>query len=378
MQTYNSDITFLFFLYLLKIHIHERNVDHIEAFDTEKMQFVDMEKLFEFITVHKVDLIVLPILKKINLSNFDIAKLQQRCFQIARRQLLMEKQFVELLEVLDKNNIDNIILKGLPLDKKLYGNCSKRVYKDIDILIKPEQLYETHGLLLELGFILTVEGERTFSFIKKHPYAKNIIKDFEYINRKTGVVLELHWKVTGVGDFKTNLFEEGIEKFKYKSVTSNVLKDEYNLSYLLIHGYRSGWHRLKWVVDIIDFTKTQKIDQNLFKQILLKDLKEYKSTLDFNSILKELFDFESDILKVSPPNIIQKIANNYRVKHIKRTIYLPKEIHDKFKLNSLAFRKLVYQLLVYPSKIDYLKVSFINFLFKKEKTKLLKEGSVKK
>lgn len=199
---YKTDITFQFLLYLIRKHIHKSNQDYVDEFDIQKIEQVDFDRLFKLITYHKVELIVLPIIKEINIPKFDYNRLSLRAKKIVTKQLLMEKLLSDILSKFTEHNIENIVLKGLPLDKKLYGNNSKRVYKDIDILTKEDQLRVVHNILLNIGFDISKHSRYSLEFIEKHPLCKRGIKDLTYIHKKFKIVLELHWRITIVSDLK--------------------------------------------------------------------------------------------------------------------------------------------------------------------------------
>ncbi|APC97222.1 nucleotidyltransferase family protein [Francisella frigiditurris] len=354
-----SDITFQYFLYLIRIHIHRDQPNYIDPFNMENIKYIDVKRLFQFIVEHKLELIIFPILKRIDLPEFNLKKLYQRCFQITKKQLIMEKFLSEIVQRFNETKINNVVLKGALLDKLIYGSARKRVCGDIDILIQIEDLYEAHKHLIDLGFSLSKEGEYTLNFIKKYPFSKNSIKDILYIHKDSNILLELHWKILIVGNLK-----EQIEEYEYGFRNYNFLQKEYCLAYLVIHGYRSGWHRLKWMIDIIDFVKVVNIDKKVFQNILLGEQREYRSLTDLNFLLKELFNFESDILQIDGNiSFFQKIACKYRVNHIKSIIYKSKSHLKDYNLKIIS-KKFLYHLLVYPNKKDYFK-SYMVYLFYK-------------
>lgn len=358
-NNYQSDITFQYFLYLIRTHVHRNNPDYVDPFNMESIKHVDVKRLYQFIAEHKLELIIFPILKRMNLPEFNLRKLYQRCFQITKKQLIMEKSLSEIVQRFNENKINNVVLKGALLDKLIYGSARKRVCGDIDILIQIEDLHDAHNHLVDLGFSLSKEGEYTLNFIKKYPFSKSSIKDVLYIHKDNNIVLELHWKILIVGNLK-----EQIEEYEYGFRNYNILQKEYCLAYLIIHGYRSGWHRLKWVIDIIDFVKVVNIDKKVFQNILLGEQREYKSFMDFNFLLKELFNFESNILHIDRNmGFFQKIACKYRVNYIKKIIYESKSLLKGYNLKTIS-KRFLYHLLVYPNKKDYFK-SYMVYIFYK-------------
>ncbi|AEB28704.1 nucleotidyltransferase family protein [Francisella hispaniensis] len=356
---YKTDITFQFLLYLIRKHIHKNNQDYVDQFDIQKIELVDFDKLFNLITYHKVELIVLPIIKEINIPKFDYNRLILRAKKIVTKQLLMEKLLSDILSKFAEHKIENVVLKGLPLDKKLYGSQGKRVYGDIDILIKEEQLRLAHDLLLDLGFCLE-KDVFSIEFISKHSLLRKGLKDIVYLNKEYNILLELHWRPFVIGDLKYDIYNECSENFQQSSRIYKILKDEYCLSYLIIHGYRSGWHRLKWLIDIVDFIQNIKFDRTRFKQVIFEEFDEYRSVEDLSVLLRDFFEFISyDLGLHRKNNLFQRYACKYRVKYIKDIIY------ERRGLIPLIFKKALYHMLVYPNKYAYLKTNIIYIPLKK-------------
>ncbi|APC91699.1 hypothetical protein CGC44_04845 [Francisella opportunistica] len=362
---YKTDITFQFLLYLIRKHIHKSNQEYVDPFDIQKIEQVDFDRLFNLITYHKVELIVLPIIKEMNIPRFDYNRLNLRAKKIVTKQLLMEKILSGILSKFAEHKIENIVLKGLPLDKKLYGNNSKRVYKDIDILIKEDQLRAVHNILLSIGFDISKHSRYSLEFIEKHPLCKRGIKDLTYIHKKFKIILELHWRITIVSDLKI-IFDQKyfFKKIVYNSKEYTTLIDEYELLYLIYHGGMSGWHRLKWLIDITDYLSLVNVDKKAFYK-LVNTTKCHKFIIDLNEVAKEYFQLELAVLG-SPEILDYRIFKSYRHQYI-----FEKNYFSDLSIRQLSIRDLLYLFIVSPNKIKYLQTYMIGYYYKKKAIKLL-------
>ncbi|MBK2357357.1 nucleotidyltransferase family protein [Francisella hispaniensis] len=361
---YKTDITFQFLLYLIRKHIHKNNQDYVDQFDIQKIELVDFDKLFNLITYHKVELIVLPIIKEINIPKFDYNRLILRAKKIVTKQLLMEKLLSDILSKFAEHKIENVVLKGLPLDKKLYGSQPKRVYKDIDILVKENQLNLVHNILLSIGFDISKHIRYNLEFFEKYPLCKKGIKDLTYVHKSLNIILELHWRITIIDDLKINLNQNFLKKVVYNSKEYMTLTDEYELLYLIYHGGMSGWHRLKWLIDIVDYINLDSIDKQTFLRLITK-FRINKLIIDLRFILSELFLVQNNLFtSVLKPRYI--FFENYRRSYVLEKLYT-----TDLSIKELTKKDLFYIFLVTPSKLKFLSTYSIGFFYKNKAIKLL-------
>ncbi|MEY8798102.1 nucleotidyltransferase family protein [Francisella philomiragia] len=326
---------------------------------------VNFDRLFSLITTHKVELIVLPILSDIDISRFDYQRLSLRAKQIVMKQLHMEKLQADIVQSLDENGIVNAVFKGVALDKKLYGNQNKRVYRDIDLLINDYDIDKTHELLINLGFKLGKDLRYTPEFIKKYPNVKKGIKDLIYIHQQSKTILELHWRIATINNLKIELSNSDcFEVFSYGEKNYYTLRNEYELAYLIQHGAESGWHRLKWLIDIVDYLKVIDIDKPIFLKIM-QESKGYNYLLaDLQFILKNTIGFEHSILDLDSHVSKRYLLTNYRQKYIARRIY-----ESSLSMDKLTIKELFYKFVICSNKLHYLKIYAIGFYYKRKAIK---------
>ncbi|CAH1206589.1 nucleotidyltransferase family protein [Paenibacillus sp. JJ-223] len=158
---------------------------------------------------------------------------------------------------LTQAGIRNITMKGPALAHDLYGDVSLRTSKDLDLLIPFDDVEQAEAVLLDLGYICKDDkGRRSVSSWKwrehhicyKHPV------------RKTQV--EIHWRLnpdTGrEAGFETLWQRSRISA--YTSTPVRMLEREDLFAYLVTHGARHGWFRLRWLYDIDRMLRTMPLD----------------------------------------------------------------------------------------------------------------------
>lgn len=149
-----------------------------------------------------------------------------------------------------------LVMKGLDVAGRAYGDLAARGVGDIDILVNPEQLDAALTKLKELGWNID-EPEILFT------ETRNILlrnQNHCLLIRKRFPHMELHWRATH------NPFEFPMDDWPALSVSkkSNIgipgLANEDLMIYLCLHGAKHGWGRLKWIFDLPNILATHDLD----------------------------------------------------------------------------------------------------------------------
>jgi hypothetical protein len=145
-----------------------------------------------------------------------------------------------------ENDIRPLFLKGPVLAKELYGDLSLRTCSDLDILIPLVDLEKANQLLLKLGYV-------------KDEYIKTLLNDwkwrhhhFTFYHPINGTKIEIHWRLNPFPS-KEPAFSELWNRRRTSYITSYptyFLSKEDLFFYLVLHGARHGWSRLRWLEDI--------------------------------------------------------------------------------------------------------------------------------
>lgn len=185
---------------------------------------------------------------------------KKNTFQMLRLSAEMER----VSKLFSEQHIRTVFLKGPVLAQDLYGDLSLRTSSDLDILIPIEKLKKAEELLVALGY-------------EKDDYIETVLNDWRwrhhhvtYIHPRTKMKLEIHWRLHP-GPGKEPSFNELWERKSKSELTSYpvyLLGTEDLFLFLVSHGARHGWSRLRWLVDIRQLMR-QRVDwiklYNLFK-----------------------------------------------------------------------------------------------------------------
>jgi hypothetical protein len=111
----------------------------------------------------------------------------------AHYNLYRTAELIKLLRLFEANGIHALPFKGPVLAALAYGNLGLRDYGDLDILVRPEDVLRTQGLLAGQGYRLVSASGPSLSGPRFSPRNKDLI--FDSANGRVRV--ELHWRFTG-------------------------------------------------------------------------------------------------------------------------------------------------------------------------------------
>ena len=181
-------------------------------------------------------------------------------FAIAAQQFRAEVTFKKVKELLDKNQIDVILLKGPHLGNTVYDSPKDRLYGDVDVLVRPRDFSIAAAALLAGGFA-------PLAFETFAPEVQDDFKHWEYRSPQD-VTVELHRWLSGHDRFPFD--EEGIfaraESFTFGETPALGLGTEDLLLHLCLHMGTSYFKVIerKHILDISLLVKKRAIDWNQF------------------------------------------------------------------------------------------------------------------
>ncbi|OXM85214.1 nucleotidyltransferase domain-containing protein [Paenibacillus rigui] len=188
--------------------------------------------------LHRRQIAWIPLQVKLQLQQ----QYQRNTFEMLH--LTSEMEFVS--RVLSEVSIRSLMLKGPVLAADLYGDLSLRTCGDLDILVPMQDLEKTEELLRKLGYV-------------KDEYIQTVLNDWKwrhhhvtFFHFQKRIKIEVHWRL-GPGPGKEPGFESLWERKRTSSITPNpvyYLGREDLFLFLVSHGARHGWSRLRWLTDI--------------------------------------------------------------------------------------------------------------------------------
>lgn len=106
--------------------------------------------------------------------------------------LKLGAELSQVLEVLARANISVIVLKGAALKVSVYDITDVRPFADIDLLVRPEDWYDTCHALEKAGYLPVVVPPTFLS-----PFNSNDTGELTFEGRY-GISIDLHWELVPV------------------------------------------------------------------------------------------------------------------------------------------------------------------------------------
>ncbi len=161
------------------------------------------------------------------------------------RMLRLSGEMERVCAALHERGIPSLMLKGPVLAKELYGDLSLRTSKDLDILVPAEDVEKAEQTLTDLGYAGESSFRRVFNWKWKFHHVS-------YTHPQSRIQVEIHWRLNSdMG--KEPSFEELWSRRRTSSQAQSRVclpGSEDLFMYLVSHGARHGWFRLRWLEDI--------------------------------------------------------------------------------------------------------------------------------
>jgi hypothetical protein len=211
---------------------------------------IDWDLFLELAVHHRVYPILYSYLKKFNLYKNVPAYVFEELSQLYKmntfQMLQLRAEMEHIGELLIENQIRLLFLKGPVLAAELYGDLSLRTSCDLDILVPLSELEQTEKILVNYGY-------------EKDDYIQTVLGDWKwrhhhvtYHHPLKKIKVEIHWRLNP-GPGKEPSFEDLWERKREIKASINQLyylgKDDL-LFFLITHGARHGWARIRWLLDI--------------------------------------------------------------------------------------------------------------------------------
>jgi len=157
--------------------------------------------------------------------------------------------------------------------------------------------------------------------------------------------VEIHWSVSEPFPLKAKVFNQIVGNNRQQIVFGGrevtVFAPELNLLYLVIHGSKHGWQRLKWLVDIKDFP-FETINADSWHG-LVRQLKAERMVSQTGFLLNYFFQINQPLFTQIP---IPRLLKSYPLALIDEEVLLQRPISDglagmryKFLLcNTLSYK----------------------------------------
>jgi Uncharacterised nucleotidyltransferase len=186
------------------------------------------------------------------------------------KQLEAVKTFLWATDLLRNKGVSFVSLKGPLLSYRIYKDPTVRISHDIDILIEVAAIENTINILVENEYQL-MGG---YCWPQKQVQQELILGSCHHLsfyNKERSSCIEIHWVLMhGLPVSKKrmkNIIAGNLTEMIFAGRKFTVLNKELEFLFLLIHGSRHGWSRLKWLVDIKDYPASD-VDAGIFGKLV--------------------------------------------------------------------------------------------------------------
>lgn len=293
---------------------------------------VDWNYLFDLIQRHKLFPSVYETLKPFNklIPSSFFKAIKNNVETNTKKMLALTGELIKLTSLFAEKGIHVICLKGPPLSYQLYGTIAGKESKDLDLIVSPDDLDNSHAILSDNGYDC-IEPDFELSNRQLRENIK-LIHHNTYFNQKKRILLELHWRFftpASLCPLKTNQILKNYQEISLLNNKIKILEKNDQLSYLAVHGAIHKWYRLFWLKDFTEF-----ITKNNFNWMkILRDSEEKGS---FNSIAQALYTAEI-IYGIQIPEFKKTKLINYLVASSLKAITQKEEI-EKSKIIYIVTR----------------------------------------
>ena len=215
----------------------------------------DWQEFDQLVACHRVAALVNRALSEAGLIDHalpEVARELARAGQAnAQAHLAAIGNTLHLTRALGKAGIACATLKGVAVAEGFYEYPGDREMIDIDLLVDPAGLQQAEDIVTGLGYQrihprFTLTQETRASFLAFH-------NAFTYFRKSDGAQLDLHWRMMknpALSHGLDRLWPEWIDQMPAAGAKIPVPGLPLHALYIIVHGAKSGWVRLKWLVDL--------------------------------------------------------------------------------------------------------------------------------
>jgi Uncharacterised nucleotidyltransferase len=179
-------------------------------------------------------------------------ELEGFCISNAQKNLLLAAELLRLLRSFREHEVPVVAFKGPTLAEAVYGDLSLREFRDLDLLIRVQDLTKAEDLLLACGYTAQFPDRdyRTAFLRYQGQYA--------FRRGQSDHWIDLHWQFSQDGVVfplrATEVWPRLIEETLVGRTVPGLAHDDLALL-LAAHGTKEGWRRLQWLCDFAEFLR---------------------------------------------------------------------------------------------------------------------------
>lgn len=222
----------------------------------ELIREIDWDRFIELARHHRVFPPLnrrLQEMKYMEIPTFVSQMFQRDYYRNTLQMLALSGEMEQITKVFTEQGIRSLFLKGPVIAADLYGDVSLRTSCDLDFLIPSEDLGKAEELLITLGYV-------------KDDYIVSILNDWKwrhhhitFFHASKGIKVEVHWRLNPAPSNEPHFNDLWDRKRKSSLINRPIyyLGREDLFMFLVTHGARHGWSRLRWLLDIKQLVNQQ-------------------------------------------------------------------------------------------------------------------------
>ena len=250
-----------------------------------------------------------------------------------KRALQQSAELIKLSRLFEYNGIQAISLKGPILAKQVYGDIGMRHAGDLDFFVDRGNLEKATNLLIKNNYLLTAKYQGINS--NDMPVFMQLRNHYEFKSNE-GICIELHWRIlfNAPIDKVMNFQQPKISTLTFTNQDINILTPELNFIYLVLHGTRHAWFRLKWLCDIAELLEHQPSHLNYINYF--NSLYTSRSLTQLNLLLQTYFDMNLEFNQFRGNNINKATKCMFK--------YSSSRIHSNIVPSLSDFKNIIFEL----------------------------------
>lgn len=179
------------------------------------------------------------------------ARLSAEARRAALHALAAKAETARAAAALNRAGVEPTLLKGWALEADLFGEIGRRVTRDLDLLVRAEELPAAVATLRDAGYACALTGkfgssQYLASFMR---FSHHVV----FVRPQSRIMIELHarpFRNEHLLPADTLESEPRILKTVDGAAQYRVPTPRWNFVYLALHGFRHRWERAKWLVDL--------------------------------------------------------------------------------------------------------------------------------
>jgi hypothetical protein len=183
-------------------------------------------------------------------------ELRARCERVARSNLYLSAQLLDLVSRLEEAGVPVTVLKGPAVARTVYDSLTLREFGDLDLLVRSEDVGQAAAEVERLGFVPWLDTAGAQEAAVAHAeYSRPFTRPSDDLD------LDLHWDLARTyfrGRTEATELWEHRGTFELHGRALFCLEPEHQLIALCVHGAKHGpfpWPRLKWICDVAEHAR---------------------------------------------------------------------------------------------------------------------------